>query len=56
MKIQVLSDLNTEINRLFVAGGKYAKGDARVAKLLPTLQKMGEKAPTMKRLAGRPEP
>ena len=52
MKIQVLSDLNVEINRLFVAGGKFATGDARVAKLLPVLQKMGEKAPAMKRLAG----
>lgn len=51
MKIQVLSDLREEVNRLFIAGGKFATGDMRVARLLPTLQKMGEKAPAIKRLA-----
>ena len=51
MKIQILSDLHNEVNRLFIAGAKFATGDLRLAKLVPTLSKMGEKSPAMKRLA-----
>jgi len=51
MKIQILSDLQSEIERLFIAGGKFATGDPRLAKLIPTLEKMGEKTPVMKKLA-----
>lgn len=51
MKIQVLDDLQHELNRLFIAGSKFSNGDPRIAKLIPMLHKMGEKAPVMKKLA-----
>ncbi|MCL1866442.1 MAG: hypothetical protein FWF82_03430 [Oscillospiraceae bacterium] len=51
MKIQVLDDLQNELNRLFIAGSKFAHNDPRIAKLIPTLDKMGEKAPVMKKLS-----
>lgn len=51
MKIQALNDLHNELNRLFIAGSRFAKGDPRISKYIPLLTKMGEKAPVMKRLA-----
>jgi len=51
MKIPVLNDLHGELNRLFIAGAKFATGDLRVAKCLPALEKMGEKSPVMQKLA-----
>ena len=51
MRLQPLYDLQQEINRLFIAGSKFAKGDLRLQKQLPVLQKLGEKAPVFARLA-----
>ncbi|MCL1937336.1 MAG: hypothetical protein FWF52_02940 [Candidatus Azobacteroides sp.] len=51
MKLQTLYDLQQEINRLFIAGSKFAKEDPRLQKQIPTLQKLGEKAPVFKKLA-----
>ncbi len=51
MKIQALYDLQQEINRLYIAGSKFAKNDPRLGKQLPVLNKMGEKAPVFKKLA-----
>ena len=49
--MQILDDLYTETKRLFIAGSKFAKGDPRVSKHIPVLEKMGERAPVMKTLA-----
>ena len=51
MRIQALYDLQQEINRLYIAGSKFAKDDPRLAKQLPVLNKLGEKAPVFKKLA-----
>lgn len=51
MKIQALYDLQQEINRLYIAGSKFAKNDPRLTKQLPVLLKLGEKAPVFKKLA-----
>lgn len=51
MKLQPLYDLQQEINRLFIAGSKFAKGDPRLQKHIPILNKLGEKAPVFKKLA-----
>jgi hypothetical protein len=51
MKLQVLHDLQQDINRLFIAGSKFAKGDPRLQKHVPTLNRLGEKAPVFKKLA-----
>ncbi|MDR2847979.1 MAG: HEAT repeat domain-containing protein [Bacteroidales bacterium] len=51
MKLQPLYDLQQEINRLFIAGSRFAKGDPRLQKHIPILQKLGEKAPVFTRLA-----
>jgi len=51
MKIPVLEDLQNEINRLFIAGAKFATNDPRIKKHIPTLTKMGERAPAIKKLA-----
>lgn len=51
MKLQPLYDLQQEINRLFIAGSKFAKGDPRLQKHIPVLQKLGEKAPVFAKLA-----
>ncbi|MFP3154338.1 hypothetical protein LQZ18_07900 [Lachnospiraceae bacterium ZAX-1] len=53
MKLQILSDLYTETNRLFIAGSKFAQNDPRVMKYIPQLEKMGEKVPVMAKLAGK---
>ena len=51
MKIQPLYDLQQEINRLFIAGSKFAKGDPRLQKYITVFTKLGEKAPVFKKLA-----
>jgi len=51
MKIQVLEDLYYEINRLFIAGERFAANDPRISKLIPQLEKLGEKSPAIKKLA-----
>lgn len=51
MRLQPLYDLQQEINRLFIAGSKFAKGDPRLQKHIPILQKLGEKAPVFSKLA-----
>lgn len=51
MKLQPLYDLQQEVNRLFIAGSKFAKGDPRLQKHIPVLQKLGEKAPVFAKLA-----
>lgn len=51
MKLQPLYDLQQEINRLFIAGSKFAKGDPRLTKHIPVFNKLGEKAPVFKKLA-----
>lgn len=51
MKLQPLYDLQQEINRLFIAGSKFAKGDPRLQKHVPILNKLGEKAPVFSKLA-----
>jgi hypothetical protein len=51
MKLQPLYDLQQEINRLFIAGSKFAQGDLRLEKYIPILNKLGEKAPVFKKLA-----
>jgi hypothetical protein len=51
MKLQLLYDLQQEINRLFIAGSKFAQDDPRLQKQIPALNKLGEKAPVFKKLA-----
>jgi hypothetical protein len=51
MKLQPLYDLQQEINRLFIAGSKFAQGDPRLQKHIPILNKLGEKSPVFKKLA-----
>ena len=40
-----LYDLQQELNRLFIAGSKFAKNDPRLQKHIPILKKLGEKLP-----------
>jgi len=49
--MQILDDIYNETKRLFIAGSNFAKDDPRVTKFIPILEKMGEKAPVMKKLA-----
>lgn len=51
MKLQPLYDLQQEINRLFIAGSKFAKADPRLSKQIPVFTKLGEKAPVFKKIA-----
>ena len=46
-----LYDLQQELNRLFIAGSKFAKNDPRLQKYVPVLKKLGEKAPVFNKLA-----
>ena len=46
-----LYDLQQELNRLFIAGSKFAKNDPRLQKCIPILKKLGEKAPVFNKLA-----
>lgn len=52
MKMQILYDTQQELNRLFIAGSKFAAGDPRLLKLVPVFEKMGEKVPVFKKIAG----
>ncbi|WP_058304141.1 HEAT repeat domain-containing protein [Gorillibacterium timonense] len=55
MSVDLLSDLQLEVRRLFIAGSALAEGDMRVSKLLPLLRKLGESAPVFNRLADAAE-
>ncbi|MFC2532553.1 MAG: HEAT repeat domain-containing protein [Capnocytophaga ochracea] len=46
-----LYDLQQELNRLFIAGSKFAKNDPRLQKYISILKKLGEKAPVFNKLA-----
>jgi hypothetical protein len=51
MRLQPLYDLQQEINRLFIAGSKFAKGDLRLQKQIPVFSKLGEKASVFAKLS-----
>ncbi|MDR1898008.1 MAG: hypothetical protein LBR10_14595 [Prevotellaceae bacterium] len=51
MKIQQLYDLQQDINRLIIAGSKFAKDDPRLQKQIQVFNKLGEKAPVFKKIA-----
>lgn len=51
MSIAVLADVYTETRRLAIAGSIVAPGDFRLKKLIPSLQKSGEKAPIFTKVA-----
>ena len=51
MKIPILQDLNNELTRLFIAGAKFATNDPRITRLIPQLEKLGERAPAIQKLA-----
>ena len=51
MRIQPLHDLQQEINRLFIAGARFAKDDPRLLKTAAVLDPLGKKAPVFKKLA-----
>ena len=51
MAIAILSELNSELTRLFVAGSRLCNGDPRLKKYVDPLGRMGEKAPVLLRLA-----
>jgi hypothetical protein len=51
MKLIPLYDLQQEINRLFIAGSKFAKNDPRLQKQVAVFNKLGEKSPVFKKIA-----
>jgi hypothetical protein len=51
MKLLALYDLQQEINRLFIAGSKFAKDDPRLQKQAIVFNKLGEKSPVFKKIA-----
>lgn len=51
MRLQPLYDLQQEINRLFIAGSKFAKADPRLQKQVTVFEKLGEKVPVFKKIA-----
>jgi hypothetical protein len=51
MKLIPLYDLQQEINRLFIAGSKFAKDDPRLQKQVAVFDKLGEKSPVFKKIA-----
>jgi hypothetical protein len=51
MKFLPLYDLQKEINRLFIAGSKFAKNDPRLQKQAAVFAKLGEKSPVFKKVA-----
>ncbi|MDR2736797.1 MAG: hypothetical protein LBB49_04470 [Gracilibacteraceae bacterium] len=53
MALPILIDLEQEITRLMIAGSPHAKGDPRLKKFIPALEKLAEKAPVMATLAQR---
>src|SRR4051794_50363 len=52
MSIPVLVEVYDEMRRLAIAGGAVAAGDFRLKKLIPPLEKSGEKAPVFAKVAG----
>ncbi|MDR1886759.1 MAG: HEAT repeat domain-containing protein [Prevotellaceae bacterium] len=52
MKLLPLYDLQQEINRLFIAGSKFAQNDPRLQKQAVIFNKLGEKSPVFKKIAG----
>lgn len=51
MSIPVLAQVYDEVRRLSIAGSSVACGDFRLKKLIPPLQKAGEKAPVFAKVA-----
>ncbi|MDR1583464.1 MAG: hypothetical protein LBS55_09465 [Prevotellaceae bacterium] len=51
MKFLPLYDLQQEINRLFIAGSKFAKNDPRLQKQVAVFNKLGEKSSVFKKIA-----
>ena len=51
MSVELLNEVNQEVRRLFIAGGKLAQGDSRLGRLQPSLRKLGESAPVFARVA-----
>ena len=51
MSIQVLVHVQEEIRRLAIAGSVVAPGDFRLAKLVPQLEQLGQKAPVFTKVA-----
>lgn len=51
MSIAALTEVYNETRRLAIAGSGLANGDYRLQKLLPVLEKAGEKAPVFKKIA-----
>jgi hypothetical protein len=51
MKLLPLYDLQQEINRLFIAGSKFAKNDPRLQKQAAVFNKLGEKSPVLRKIA-----
>ena len=51
MKIPVIADLYNEVNRLYIAGARFATNDPRLVKIIPMLEKMGQKSAPIQKLA-----
>ncbi|MEM0970657.1 MAG: hypothetical protein AAGJ31_14985, partial [Verrucomicrobiota bacterium] len=51
MSLAAVTELSHELRRLAVAGASLAPGDHRIAKLVPILQKSGEKVPVFSTIA-----
>ncbi len=51
MSIAVLAQVYDEVRRLSIAGSSVAPGDFRLKKLVPPLEKSGQKAPVFKKVA-----
>jgi len=53
MSLSVLTELNDELSRLYVAGSALAVGESRLTRFIPGLRTLGEKAPVFAELADR---
>jgi hypothetical protein len=53
MVLSVLNELNDELSRLYAAGSALAAGESRLARFIPGLRTLGEKAPVFAELAER---
>ncbi len=51
MSLAALAQVYDEVRRLAVAGSALAAGDFRLKKLIPPLEKSGEKAPVFAKVA-----
>jgi hypothetical protein len=49
--MKILDELKIEIDRLIIAGSRFAIDDPRIKKFIPTFEKLGEKSPVMKKIA-----